>query len=199
MQRRAMRRRAGAVCAALVVLGGATWAPAPSHAAKVGGITDCFAELERGNGSEIVCEFPVQPSPKEQRELETQTYGYVKGAACLVSIRIQRALVTAAIETPDYVFVAPPQPVACNVIMPGKTGDAVVPITATFAPKVTIRSSVATEATPGLGEVKGVSRVLSLPVVAYVNRAHFLRDGMLKVVNTWLEYMRTRPRRAAAR
>ena len=28
---------------------------------------------------------------------------------------------------------------------------------------------------------------------------NFLRDGMLKVVNTWLEHMRTRPRRAAAR
>ena len=84
-----------------------------------------------------------------------------------------------------------------NVIVPGgKQGevqlpDQVVPITGTFAPKVTIKDSVAIQASPGLSNVQGVSRILSLPVVAYVNRAGFIRDGMLKTVNVWMAHMRT--------
>ena len=80
--------------------------------------------------------------------------------------------------------------------MPGKTGDTVVPVTGTFAPKVTIKQSIATEATPGLGDVKGVSRALSLPAAVYINRAHFIRDGMLKAVNAWLGHMRSGTTRA---
>ena len=58
------------------------------------------------------------------------------------------------------------------------------------APKVTIKDSIAVQATPGLNDVKGVSRIISVPVVAYVNRAGFLRDGMLKVINAWMVHMR---------
>jgi hypothetical protein len=155
----------------------------------------CFADLERGTAPEITCEFPLQPSPAERAEMEKQTSGYLKDATCVVSIRVARALISTAIETPDAVVQVPPQPVACKVTMPGKTGDTVTDITSTFAPKVTIKGGTAVEATPGLGDVKGVSRIISWPAVAYINRAGFLRTGMLKTVNAWMTHMRaTRPK-----
>ncbi len=162
----------------------------PVTAAKAVSMAACFADLERGTARDIVCEFPLQPSPAERAEMEKQTSGYLKDATCVVSIRIARALVTAAIETPDTQFQAPPQPVACKVTMPGKAGDTIMDVTGTFAPKVTIKGGSAVEATPGLGDVKGVSRIMSWPAVAYINRAGFLREGMLRTVNAWMAHLR---------
>ncbi len=175
-------------CAA--IWGGAGVSVAPAAAAKADSMAACFADLERGTAPEIVCEFPLQPSPIERAEMEKQTSGYLKDASCVVSIRIARSLVAAAIETPDTVFQAPPQPVACKVTTPGKTGDTITNITGVFAPKVTIKGGTAVEATPGLGDVKGVSRFVSWPVLAYINRAGFLRAGMLKTVNAWMVHLR---------
>lgn len=185
-----MLGRIVAGCALLAV------ASLPGEAAPRASMSDCFADLEKGKSQQIVCEFPLQPSPAERAEMEKQTMGYVKNVACTVSIKVERASITTAINTPDYQFDAPPQPVACNVTMPGHAKapavaeDTIVPITGTFAPKVTIKDSVAVHATPGLNDVKGVSRIISVPVVAYVNRAGFLRDGMLKVINAWMVHMR---------
>ncbi len=156
---------------------------------------DCFADLERGTKPDIVCNFPLRPSEAERAELEKQTSGFVKDIICTVAIRIERALIHSAIVTPDYQFEAPPQPVACNVTMPGKTGpnptpDQIISINGQFAPKVTIKDGLAIAASPGLSDVTGVSRILSVPVVAYVNRAGFLREGMLKIVNAWMVHMR---------
>ena len=168
----------------------------PASAKAAGTMRDCFVDLERGNSPDIVCEFPIQPSAAEREELAKQTSGYLKDVNCTVSIRIERALIATAIATPDYLFQAPPQPVACNVTMPGRTEgattmpDQIIPITGTFAPKVTIKDGVGIQATPGLANVQGVSRIISLPVVAYVNRAGFLREGMLKTVNAWIGHMR---------
>ena len=179
-----------------------SFAPLPASAKAAGTMRDCFADLERGNSPDIVCEFPIQPSVAEREELSKQTSGYLKDVNCTVSIRIERALITSAIATPDYLFQASPQPVACNVTMPGRIEgattlpDQIIPITGTFAPKVTIKDGVAIQATPGLANVQGVSRIISLPVVAYVNRASFIRDGMLKTVNAWMGHMRTRKVRA---
>ncbi len=160
---------------------------------------DCFADLQSGTTPDIVCEFPLKPSPAERAEMEKQTAGYLKDASCVVSITIARALVSAAIETPDYQFAAPAQPVACKITMPGKAGDQFVNVTSTFAPKVGFKDGQAVQATPGLGEVKGVSRILSWPAVAYINRAGFLRTGMIKVVNAWVGHMRTGKGKVVAR
>jgi hypothetical protein len=173
-----------------VVIGIACGAASPAFA-KAASMAACFADLERGTALEIVCEFPLQPSPAERAEMEKQTSGYLKDASCVVSIRVARSLVAGAIETPDTVVQVPPQPVACKVTMPGKTADTVTDITSTFSPKVTIKGGVAVEATPGLGDVKGVSRIISWPAVAYINRAGFLRTGMLKTVNAWMTHLRT--------
>ncbi len=174
------------------VIGAFGCASASPALAKAASMAACFADLERGTAPEIVCEFPLQPSPTERAEMEKQTSGYLKDATCVVSIRVARALVTSAIETPDTVVQVPPQPVACKVSTPGKTGapDTVTSITSSFAPKVTIKGGTAVEATPGLGEVKGVSRIISWPAVAYINRAGFLRTGMLKTVNAWMTHLR---------
>lgn len=167
----------------------------PAQAQAAGTMQDCFVDLERGTAAEIVCDFPLRPSPVERAELETQTSGFLKDVVCTVSIRIDRALIADAVATTDYLFQAPPQPTSCTVTLAGKSGpnptpDKTIPITGTFAPKVTIKDGIAIQATPGLAEVQGVSRILSVPVVAYVNRAHFLREGMLKIVNAWMVHMR---------
>jgi hypothetical protein len=161
---------------------------------------DCFEDLMRGRSDEIVCQFPVRPSATERAELEKTTRGYVKNAQCQVAIRITRAEVSAAINNPDYVFLAPPQPVACEVTTAGKAGDSVLPITATFAPKVTIKDGKAIDATPGLGNVTGVPRALSWPVEAWVNSGIGIKGNMLMVINAWLDHMRNdQPKRQAMR
>ena len=114
----------------------------PIRTNAAGTMASCFADLERGASHDIVCDFPLQPSAAERVELEKQTSGFLKDVRCTVSIRIERALITEAIQTPDYVFQAPPQPVACNVTMPGResregappAANQVLPITGTFAP-----------------------------------------------------------------
>lgn len=164
--------------------------------AKATDMAACFHDLEHGKGPDIVCEFPLQPSAAERAEMERQTAGYLKNAVCTVAINIARAQVIAALDTPDYQFDGPPQPVTCNVTMPGKTGDQSFPISGTFAPRVTIKAGVAVTASPGLGGVKGVSPYIALPVVAYINRAGFLRDGMLRVVNEWMAHLKATRQRA---
>lgn len=185
----------GVVCA---WASGLVAAPSSVLAAKAANMADCLRDLEFGTSAEIVCEFPLQPSPAERGEMEKQTAGYLKNATCTVSIRIARALVSAAVETPDYEFDAPPQPVACTVMIPGKvdkanpdaTADIAVPIKGTFAPHVTIKGGVAIKANPGLGNIAGVPQLISIPVAAYINRAGFLREGMLKTVNAWIVHLR---------
>ena len=189
----------------LIIGVGCAWAtglvvvPSAARAAKAASMADCFHDLEFGTSPEIVCEFPLQPSLAERAEIEKQTAGYLKNATCTVSIRITRALVTAAVETPDYEFDAPPQPVACNVMLPGKVDkanpaavapDIAVPIKGTFAPHVSIKGGVAVKANPGLGNIGGVPQLFSIPVAAYINRAGFLREGMLRTVNAWMVHLK---------
>lgn len=159
---------------------------------------DCFDDLMRGQGAEIACRFPVRMSETERRELAATTRGYVVDATCTVDIRVLRTSVTAAIDTPEHIFEAPPQPVACSVTTASKAGETVHPITGTFAPRVVFKGGVAVEATPGLGNIAGVPRPVSWPVEMWVNRGATVRDGMLKVVNAWVAHMRTtrRPRSA---
>ena len=160
---------------------------APAAAAKP---SDCFDDLMRGRSAEIVCSFPLQPNAQERAELEKQSRGYVKSAECTVSIRIQRALITAAIENQEHVFQAPAQPVQCTVTALWDKAVKVIPITATFAPKIIIKGGVATDANPGLADVTGVPRALSWPVEAWVNSGVGIKGNRLKVINAWLDYMR---------
>lgn len=147
---------------------------------------DCFEQLEKGNGTEIVCHFPLKLSPIEQAELEKGSRGYIKNVDCLMTIRIARADVDAAIGAADHIFQSPEQPVACTVT----THKSRVDITATFAPRVVFKGDTAVEATPGLANVKGVTRVISWPVVQFVNRWPSIRKGLLQVVNAYRTHRR---------
>lgn len=147
---------------------------------------DCFEQLENGTGAEIACEVPLRLSAEEQGELEKGSRGYVKNVACRLSVRIVRAEVQAAIAARDIVYESAPQPVACTVTTHKSSFD----ITATFAPRFVVSDDVAVEATPGLANVKGVTRVLSWPVVQFVNRWPSIRNGLLQIVNAYRTHAR---------
>ena len=142
---------------------------------------DCFHQLEKGRGPELVCEFPTRLTDDERRDLRSVSRELIQDATCVVSIRIDRRLVEEALAAEDMVFETPPQPVRCEIT----TRESKVPITAVFAPRVVITGGEAIEASPGLAQVAGVSSVLAWPVVQYVNRAGNIQDGMLAVINAY--------------
>ena len=147
---------------------------------------NCFYQLDRGRGSDIVCDHPALLTDQERTELRRYTRDLVQDASCLVSVRIDRRLVEAAIAAAEHEFKAPPQRVICTV----HTRDSAMPITGTFAPRVLIKDGRAVEATPGLADVQGVHAALAWPVVEFVNRSATIRDGMLSMINGYLERRR---------
>jgi hypothetical protein len=187
------------VCGVIVLA--SSLVSAAQAAKPMPGAADCFADLMTGKSAEIVCEFPIDPSAAERDELAKTTRGYLKDVHCLVSIRISRAEIHAAINTPDYVFQAPPQPVACELEANlSKDETRIIAVGGLFAPRVVIKDGVAIEATAGLGQITGVSRALSWPAETWVNRGATVRNGMLQAVNAWLGFMRNQsgPQRSSA-
>ena len=112
-----------------------------------------------------------------------------------MTIRIERRLIDEALGAADHVFQAPAQPVTCDVV----TSKSTFPITFTFAPRVEFKDGAAVKASPVMDGVTGVSRILSWPVVTYVNHSREIRDGMLQVVNAYLKKYGKQPTRAAGR
>ncbi len=141
----------------------------------------CFTELAQGKARDIVCEYPAIMTEQERTDLRKLTRDYLQDARCMVSISIERARVAQALVAPDLVFDVPPQPVKCELV----TKDSVIPITGTFAPKVTIKGGEVVHATPGLGNVVGVNSYLAWPVVQYVNRAPSIRTEMVRMINQY--------------
>ncbi len=170
---------------------------AEASAGKTGGAVseDCFDVLENGKGPEVTCAFPLRLTDTERADLKKVTRGYLDDLTCRMSIRIDRAKVDEAIRAADHVFQSPDQPVACTVTTPKSKFE----VTATFAPRVVFKGDKAVEASPGLGNVKGVTRVLSWPVQLYVNRGPGMRAGMLQVVNAYRDYARKKGKLGAAR
>ncbi|MFM2423124.1 MAG: hypothetical protein RL291_1654 [Pseudomonadota bacterium] len=164
-----------------------------SAQSRLQGPTDCFHTLQFGRDADIVCALPVRPQGKDLDGLVAASRGYVREVDCVVSIRVPRAAITAALQTPDYVFEAPAQPVACDVVA-NLSGNELSrhKVTAQFAPRVVFRGGVATDATPGLSLGPDISRVVSWPLEAYVNRGGAVRDGMLQAVNLWVYHLRQR-------
>lgn len=147
---------------------------------------DCLAELDNRSKPEIACSFPIRLSEEEQAELEKGSRGYVKNVSCTMTIRIDRREVDTAIAATDHVFQSPEHPVSCTVTTHKSTFD----VTGTFAPRVVFKNDAAVEATPGLGNIKGVSRVISWPVVQFVNRWPSIRKGLLQAVNAYRAHAR---------
>lgn len=144
---------------------------------------NCFWQLAHGRGAELACEHPAWLTEEERADLRKLTRDVLQDVRCRISVRIQRKLVDDALELTDHVFQAPPQPVACDVEM----SSGPLRITATFAPRVVIAAGRATEATPGLADVKGVNSYLVWPVVQYINHAPSIRGEMLRMINAYLE------------
>ncbi len=148
----------------------------------------CFEQLENATTPEISCAVPLDLSETERAELEAGSRGYVKNVACTLTVRIARREVEAALAATDIEFQSPEQPVVCHI----ETHKSGFDVTATFAPRFVVRGDVAVEATPGLGNVKGVSRVISWPVVQFVNRWPSIRSGLLQIVNAYRVHSRKR-------
>lgn len=168
---------------------------APGARAGGGTSSDCYDQLENGTAPEIACRVPLRLAPAEQAELEKGSRGYVKNVACTLTVKLARADIEAAIAASDHVFQSPAQPVVCTVT----THKSSFEVTATFAPRIVIKGGVATEASPGLGNVKGVSRVLSWPVVQFVNRWPSIRAGFLQVVDAYRAHKRKQKAETTAR
>jgi hypothetical protein len=156
-------------------------APSPPQPALPSLSDDCFAEVETGTGPDIACLFRLQPSEAERAELEKGSRGYIKDFSCRLTVRIARSEIDKALVAADYAFKSPEQPVVCTITTYKSTFD----ITGTFAPEVVFKNGVAVSATPGLGNIKGITRVISWPVVQFVNRWPSVREGMLTIVNAY--------------
>lgn len=167
----------GAAAAATVLADGAGAAkPAPIAPEKT-----CLWQLARGKGAELNCDHATWLTDEERTDLAGLTRGYIKDASCLVSVKIDRRLVDEALTAQDFEFRSPPQKVVCHV----ETSGAVVPISGTFAPRVVFKGGQAVEASPGLGDVKGVNSYLAAPVVAYVNYAPGIGKAMVEMINSY--------------
>ena len=149
---------------------------------------NCFTELAHGHSETFICDYPAWLTDEEKADLKKITRDYLQDASCRVSIKIDRKLVMQALAASDLVFDSPPQPVQCEIW----TKDSMFPISGTFAPKVVFKDGAAVEASPGLGNVTGVSKYLAWPVIQYVNRAPSIRAEMLKMINDYREISRGR-------
>lgn len=182
-----------AIVALVLVLAAAPASAAPAKAKPDGTPSrDCFDELENGTSSEFACDYPVALAEQERKDLQRITRGYLEDVTCSVKVRINRGMIDRAVQDKDYVFQSPEQPVACDV----KTSKSTLHITATFAPRVTFKGGQAVEGTPGLQNIKGVTRILSWPVKVYVNRAPHVRNTMLQIVNAYRKYWAEKHRSA---
>jgi hypothetical protein len=180
--RPAARKGAAAVVLALFASSPASAEPAPSANEP----RDCFAEFEQGTAPMLQCVMPLRMSEQERAELKSGSRGYVENVSCDMTIKIARNEIEQAIAAADYVFESPAQPVVCTVTTPKSSFE----VTATFAPKVTFKSDKAVAAKPGLGNVTGVSRIISWPIVQFVNRWPSIQSSMLQIINAYREHAR---------
>lgn len=172
-----------AVVGAWLALGGMVLAVEPATAAPPAAVApDCFEQLIKGAGAVIECAFPVAMTDTDREGIRKATRGLLLDATCTMQMRIERATLQAALAADDTVFQAPPQPVSCDVTTKGSQRT----ITFTFAPRVEFKGGTAVKASPVMAGVQGVTRLLSWPVVAYVNHARDIEQGMLQVVNAYI-------------
>ncbi len=160
--------------------------PAPDTRSALQQEADCWAQFMESDSNDIACSFPALMEKEDREAIAMVTRQMFKDASCQITIKLQRTLIDEAVKTPDLSFVAPAQPVSCEV----KTSKGDLPVAFTFAPKIQIKGGKAVKASPGMGNVTGVNSWLAWPVVAYVNGAGSIQDVMLRVVNAYLERKR---------
>ena len=148
---------AGLVLALLTIEAGNAAGKARASQSRPEPMNNCFWELARGTGSDLICEYPVWLADKERAEMRRLTREMLQDAHCTVSIRIARSLLTHALTEANYTFEAPAQSVECDLT----TRDNTIAISATFAPRIVIKDAVAVDATPGMADVVGVNSYLA--------------------------------------
>lgn len=144
-------------------------------------LSPCLEELGKSAKDDISCDYVTLLTDEERADLTRLTRGVLQDASCRVAVRIARDVVAPALSGRDYVFESPPQQVSCEI----KTSRGAVPLTGVFAPRVVFKDGKAVEASPGLGNVAGVSGYLSWPAVQYVNHAPGIRREMLATINAY--------------
>jgi hypothetical protein len=183
-QRHVLARRH--LCTAVVAsaIAVATVVAGTSRAVEAAGPVpaNCITQLTSGSGPEVICSYPTQLGEKERGELRRMTGDLFVDARCLVNVRIERRQITTALIKPDYVFQATPQAVSCEVI--GK--DEKLPITATFAPRITLKGGRAVDAHPGMANLTGLNEMLADPLLQYINQSDAIRAQMVKMVNLYI-------------
>lgn len=160
--------------------------PAALAEEQAGSLEACLEAVSSRKGEEISCKYKTLLTAQERTDMQRLTRGLLKDASCLVNVKIARALVEPALTKDDHAFEATPQPVTCDIT----TSGGGFPISATFAPKVLFKGGVASEGTPGLGNVTGVNKYIAWPVVQYVNRAPGIRKSMLEIINRYRAALR---------
>lgn len=164
-----------------VTLHVATVAAEPAKAPVPGSLSSCLKALSQPAGEEISCDYRALLTDEERTDMQKISRGMLQDANCIVKVRIARKIVEPALNEPDHVFEAPPQPVKCDI----KTKDSAFPIEGTFAPKVTFKGGTAIDGSPGLANVTGVNKYLAWPLVQYVNRSAGIRQSMLEMINAY--------------
>jgi hypothetical protein len=184
-----------ALATAVAVTAGLVLATGHAAATRAGAVPqdrNCIWQLLHGRSEQLVCDYPAFLTDEERNDLTRISRGLVTDASCMVSVRIERRLIMDAAAARDVEFKTPPQRVTCNI----HTKDVVMPISGTFAPRVVLKDGRAVDASPTLADVQGVHAALAWPVVEYVNRSATIRDGMLKMINAYLERRGAQARRS---
>jgi hypothetical protein len=153
---------------------------------------DCLEQLSNRKTAEISCAFPALMDPKDRAAIKKMTNDSFENAQCMITVKLDSAIVDKAVAAVDGEVVVPPQQVACKL----ETNQGDLPVDFTFAPKVMFKAGVAVKANPGMGNVKGVSTWLSWPVVAYLNTNKSIQTVMVRVVNAFVK--RERQKQATA-
>ena len=141
----------------------------------------CLWQLAESADEAIDCVHTAWLTEEEKSDLNTLTRGYLKDASCLITVKIDRAKVDAALAASDLVFESPPQPMTCEIT----SSRGRFTIKGTFSPRVVFRDGFAIEATPGLANIEGVNSYLAWPVVHYINYAERITKTMLLMINTY--------------
>ena len=147
---------------------------------------DCFWQLSHGRGERIDCDFPVRMTPEELKKVQDLTRGVLVDARCNMVVSIERAKITEAINTPDHVFLPPPQPVTCHI----ETTKVNFPLEFTFQPRVVFKDGKAVKATPGMSADARATRMLSWPVRQWVNSSDDIETAMIRIINLYLKELR---------
>jgi len=142
---------------------------------------DCIDQLGDPDVDIIACTVPFQLKRRAREDLMRITGGVLRDAVCLVEVGLERAAVFNALVHARDLDV-PAQPVACDVV----TDRQPLQARFTLAPRVRFADGKAVGASPGLGNVTGVSPLLAILLTNWVNNNPQVQRAMVAWVNDYM-------------